>query len=424
MNEYILFQNKGLIDKRAMNTFGLSVKNKDNPIGMFGTGLKYAIAVLMRDAVPFRIFSGTEEIHFSTKEIDFRDEKVNMIYIDDKEAGFTTHFGKNWTQEEAFRELYSNCLDEKGTIALFEGGEDLYEEEFSYDQHHTRIYVQSEEFSRLYRNKGELFLDTPVFIQGPMADVHKGQSGFLYYRGVKALKLNRPSKYTYNILAQCDLTEDRTLKYNFQWLESIRLTILTAQDKEFLENILTASIDYMEEDLDFASLTLSNSNLACEEFFDVVSMLRNDVSKRLNSSAYRLWLKYAPHVMNEVHQDKLDEMDNEQFQLAVELCRELGFEVTKFKIVYKNFLGQGVMGLARDKTIFFSQLALDQGFSRVASTLIEEFLHLEHGFDDCSRRFQDFLLDNMVRHGTKYIRLKKKYDEKCQESTVDLRRIA
>lgn len=34
----IVFKNKGLIDLRALTTFGVSSKVSENPIGIFGTG--------------------------------------------------------------------------------------------------------------------------------------------------------------------------------------------------------------------------------------------------------------------------------------------------------------------------------------------------------------------------------------------------
>ena len=44
----IIFTNQGEIDIRAVTTFGVSVKNDNSAIGMFGTGLKYAIAIILR----------------------------------------------------------------------------------------------------------------------------------------------------------------------------------------------------------------------------------------------------------------------------------------------------------------------------------------------------------------------------------------
>lgn len=44
----IIFRNKGVIDPKSITTFGVSSKENPGAIGFFGTGLKYAIAILLR----------------------------------------------------------------------------------------------------------------------------------------------------------------------------------------------------------------------------------------------------------------------------------------------------------------------------------------------------------------------------------------
>ena len=46
----IYFCNAEPIDLNAIAIMGVSVKTGDNPIGYFGTGLKFAIATLLRTA--------------------------------------------------------------------------------------------------------------------------------------------------------------------------------------------------------------------------------------------------------------------------------------------------------------------------------------------------------------------------------------
>lgn len=40
----LTFHNPGELDPRLITTFGVSIKESTNPIGYFGTGLKYALA--------------------------------------------------------------------------------------------------------------------------------------------------------------------------------------------------------------------------------------------------------------------------------------------------------------------------------------------------------------------------------------------
>jgi hypothetical protein len=44
----LVFRTPGVLDLRALTTFGMSSKpNSTSPIGIFGTGLKYAVAVMV-----------------------------------------------------------------------------------------------------------------------------------------------------------------------------------------------------------------------------------------------------------------------------------------------------------------------------------------------------------------------------------------
>ncbi len=116
----ITFSNPGKIDIRLITTLGVNVKESDNPIGYFGTGLKYAIAVLLREKQKVEIWSGTERIAFEIRPDTVRGKSFGFIWLGTARSpwqclGFTTELGKNWTLENAYRELYSNCMDEGGS---------------------------------------------------------------------------------------------------------------------------------------------------------------------------------------------------------------------------------------------------------------------------------------------------------------------
>lgn len=60
----IYFSNRGLIDLDVIRTMGVNVKENDNPIGHFGTGLKFAIATLLRTGHKVDLYRGDEKISF------------------------------------------------------------------------------------------------------------------------------------------------------------------------------------------------------------------------------------------------------------------------------------------------------------------------------------------------------------------------
>src|SRR6185437_6468608 len=110
----VVFENRGEIDPIAIRTFGVSVKESENPIGFFGTGLKYALAILLRTKHRITIQSGERVLHVGTREAVVRGERFDLITLDGEPLGFTTQVGKTWAVWMAYRELYCNARDEGG----------------------------------------------------------------------------------------------------------------------------------------------------------------------------------------------------------------------------------------------------------------------------------------------------------------------
>lgn len=121
----IVFETNGEIDVAAITTFGVSVKVGDNPIGMFGTGLKYGVAVLLRTGHRVTGFIGEEPIEFSTRRQLIRGRAFEVVELrrgdgQPESAGFTTDLGKTWQVWMAYRELYCNARDAHAPQLLVE----------------------------------------------------------------------------------------------------------------------------------------------------------------------------------------------------------------------------------------------------------------------------------------------------------------
>jgi hypothetical protein len=147
----VSFQNDGLIDLRAVKTFGVSVKESDNPIGFFGTGLKYAVAILLRTGHEVDVWRGTERRTFGVKPVTVRGDTFEIVTLDDEELGMTTQVGKTWEMWMALRELYCNPMDEGGVA---EAGE------LEPAEGKTTIHVRGVPFSREFDAKDEIFLSS------------------------------------------------------------------------------------------------------------------------------------------------------------------------------------------------------------------------------------------------------------------------
>jgi len=113
MKKYILIQNDGEIEVNSFELIGASTKRGDEgKIGFFGSGLKYSIAYMMRNNISFKVFSGANELKFTTVKESFRNSSFDRICINGKETSYTITMGPTWTEDWfVLREIYCNALD-------------------------------------------------------------------------------------------------------------------------------------------------------------------------------------------------------------------------------------------------------------------------------------------------------------------------
>lgn len=111
---YLVISNNGVVEKEAFTLVGASTKRDDSSsIGQFGSGNKYALAYLLRNNIPVRIFTDGEELPVSVENTKFRDKDFGVIHIGGQPTSLTTDMGGcDWELWQAIRELYCNALDE------------------------------------------------------------------------------------------------------------------------------------------------------------------------------------------------------------------------------------------------------------------------------------------------------------------------
>jgi hypothetical protein len=266
----IIFRTPTQLDMRAITVFGINSKpNSKSPIGFFGTGLKYAISVLVREKQDVRIYIGDKSYRFYTKDEDFRDKSFNFVYMDRSDRllfkqterlPFTTELGKNWELWQAFRELHSNTLDEGGDTENVDdfdtsGGGGELQCLIGSNEGHTLITVDGNAFDQVYHDIDNIFHPKASRnrTDAPLEYWHE-PSKYLYYRGMRVMELEKPSLLTYNILADLELTEDRTAKYSWQAEGIIRDYVLKEdKDLEFLRAIVDAKEGSYEHRFDYKS---------------------------------------------------------------------------------------------------------------------------------------------------------------------------
>jgi len=368
----LIFENKGLLEIEFLSTFGASVKNTKNPIGYFGTGLKYAIAVLLRFDCEIEIFVDTVRYVFTKAKRELRGQEFEIVHMNHQSLGFTTELGKNWELWQAYRELYCNMLDEQGTLLRTpDSGEKVGIPGM------TRIYVSGLDYTA-DKHHEFFFTGEPRTISGGV-EIKDLKSHFVFYRGVRVF--DRATINTYNIVTTLDLTEDRTAKYSWDVKQIIQTALMQSTDKTIIRQALTCPEGYWEKDFDYEGQEPG------ETFLEVAKELNG----KGNRKAYYLWKR-----TQEVSSEELTESQKQKLSVSFTILESMGIGFTrdKYPIYFVSDLPTDILGKAENGNIIISKEAFS---SDITATILEEFVHLDKGFSDCSRGMQTWLFQQLVR---------------------------
>lgn len=390
----IIFSNLGEIDVRLITTLGINVKQSNSPIGYFGTGLKYGIAVCLREGCEVEILSGLDKHKFYVEQDTIRGKAFGFIMMQTirqgihaespHRLGFTTELGKNWKLWMAYREFYCNAKDEGGDVSL--GEKPLA----SSDQ--THVIVTGAAFLREHHQRSAWLLSgTPLLVM-PGLEVYNHPARTIFYKGIKVSELPREALYTYNILSEERLSEDRTLD---SWTASYTIRNQLSSEcinKAFLRKILSLqNHDLFEANLDW------NSVFACsisETFSSVVEDLWNTHNAFLPSSAIEACRsRFKQQELKSVYLTPVQEM---MLSRAKNFLSQWGYHITAPIIVVESLGSQWVAGIAKDNKIIIPLATFGKGTKFLVSTLLEEHLHVTQNLRDCSRELQDWLFDRVI----------------------------
>lgn len=405
----IYFQNSGEIDPRLITTLGVNVKESDSPVGFFGTGLKYALAVLLREHHEVTIWSGEREFSFKKVQDVVRGKEFNFIHMIEysndappqtSPLGFTTELGKNWTLANAYRELYCNAKDEGGGVivgAVPAAGS-------------TLIEVCGSAFEQIHLTRDEFLLSpklTPLSCSTPALQVFPIPSSQIFFRGIAARVLQKNSVLCYNIISSQELTEDRTLKYNY-FVDQALASFITSSlsDPVALHTILTT--DCFEHDLDLTAWNCDWGEHFTSAVKTAIRAAPTKVDSRITSKFFEKKLEGEGGIYSEL---TLTPEQEERLASAKEFLCACGFKVSRYKIIPTESLGEGILGLAEHKTrtIRVSSLAFSHP-DELIRTLLEEYIHLDSCAPDESRAMQNALLGELHRVSAQLFAYQKKYE--------------
>lgn len=396
-NDMILFENKGEIDLKAISIMGINAKENDNAIGYFGTGLKYAISVLLRNDCFIIIHSNSNKYLFKKESFELRGKSFDLVKIKANDGpwidlGFTTELGKNWELWQAYRELYCNCLDENGEISI------VHDTSIDNSVEKTFIYVIGKKFEEVHNQRENIILNKDKLQTSLLkVDIYQGGRGNnIFYRCIRVCETTKPTFLTYNVTNKIDLTEDRTAKYTFQIEDAIKESIVTCNDKNIIRDVLLANDNYYEHDLNFNYRVKLKPS---DEFVNVARELRQTHGIRMNNSAIDFCDQWSINSGLGFEEYLMSNIEVSELNKAIDFCESLDFNISDYEIKIVSNLGENYYGLAKDDIIYLSKEIFKLESSFIASTLIEEYLHLKYDVLDESREFQNLLFTLIIDLG-------------------------
>ena len=380
----LVFTTPGVLDFRAITTFGLSVKETANPIGKFGTGLKYAIAGTLRLGGSFTIVAGKEVFEFILAKDLFRGKEVSFVKVsvngaDPMLAGFTTELGEDWAPWMLFRELYSNTLDEKGDVAFFVEATDCASTIASEGKNETSIFVDLPEMEEVFDNCGDYFpllgKEMTLLCSSPSVDIYPGPANGMYFRGILAFPFAEgvTSAFLYDI-QEGKLSEDRLLAdpWSAQWY----ITRLLAEEMDYAAalTLFQSGEKTFETRFDWSGATFGIGALQAAKKLGAKGVLRNNSIKTA-------LLENEPKALNPAPLS-LSKENRTKFTNAQRLLEDriVAYTPKQLTVVFVSELTDGEVALVLDKTIYLSLAVFELSVAELAAVLLENWVRTQFYF--------------------------------------------
>jgi len=402
MSKTLIFHNPGEIDIRGAAIAGLSAKSDSTAIGYFGTGLKYAIASILRWNGQITIYSGTQRYDFICDKLNFRGREFSQVIMRrhedgdgyDTPLGFTTEYGKDWQPWQVFRELYANALDEGGGVELVNG------QNFTNGNgDETAILVTGvDELYSAWLQRDDIILPKDKHWQQETEQLQFSPSpaGHLYFKNVRVHDIK--TRHTWNFKTDMKLTEDRTLKEPYQAHNLIRRFI----HRDCTD---TGVVEYMlREKYQGQGLSLERAAMGWWEPSDV------QPSDTMMLTAARLY-RQEPVVFKPLRQLAIQHDASLVTVGAYTMSRREEAMLARAKFLVGKFglqreidcntievidLGPSVLGKFEAGVISLSPELFNQGTKQLVATLYEECFHAKTAAQDLTYNMQSQLFNIII----------------------------
>jgi len=420
--KYLKIKSKGEISIDAFTIIGNSTKkDNDDTIGMFGSGLKYAISAMLRNHMAFQIFTGLEELIFETKKKSFRTIDLDLIYINNEKTSFTTAMGDiSWDKPFApIREIYSNALDEDentileiSDVPLGEPGytvfyleltdtvKDFYENRYKYFCTENPEVLFSNKYGSVYKAfKNELRL----FRKGILIR-HDDKIKTLFNYNSSRFKINESRVESSSYTSKTYAFKIWRLCNDEKFIEAF-INSLSGGNAGVYEHTLNYNkyngSDYEEFTNAWHNVVLKNKYVASEYILflneeqykgrmilplELLNAFKEEIPNvdilGTNNDSYNSFIKATPSIRLS---NKLTD--------AINILSKSDYKdrYNKLDINVVNFMSENTLGLGENNKIYLSTKLEDKSVDQIAKIIIEENEHNKTGYSDMSRPFQNHL---------------------------------
>lgn len=430
---YLLIENNGEIEMNAFALLGASTKRDDETkIGFFGSGACYAAAASFTHKIGLKIFSGGSEMRMYTEKEKLGNSEFDVICVElngkSKQTGITTTAGPLWKPWFIVREFYCNALDEGGMRRQI-----VDESEMHGEPGKTRIYLEiNSDIAHVIDHWNGYFAQDRVSRTeqaGSMRVLNRyDEKTRVYRKGILVYESEKPEVALFDYdMDKVAIDESRVLSsiYDAKW--TMQTNISQYGSPELIREVVIGISDALKNDkplfektLDLHYRVLDNPD-NWKKALSGMTLVNNSLKDMLKEHLYKpnailvhydLLRKIAQLETTDIdiiglprdgedryYKPKLMSMEESQMlNKAMEFLILAGFDFGDMVIDACIFEDYRVMGQANRNTkhIRIGQAAFDKGIKQIVATLVEEHSHITSGFNDETRQFQDYLIDNWI----------------------------
>jgi len=399
--KYIKISNDGVLDvATACSMLGASVKINEDAIGVFGSGLKYALAQACRMNVDIHIASGENVFHVETKEKEFRGEIFDKVVLRDiftdeiKETPITTNYGsQDWDDLwYIYREIICNSIDENNHRKVIVTNLRRCKNE-------TAIYLEYEQFKNFFDNQNE-------YITKKSNGWIKPGTGIIFKRGIRVgvfdkINLNWQNNYV-------AISESRQVN---EWDSFYRLgqDLSSCIDAKIWESFVLSE-DFKKVTINILSKTVGKAfNLGCKRAFGDYAICPNveQIKKDLQTiGCYPFvvpneWVlpDNIPSFENKIsltHNDEIrapKEHEKALLKWGFNLLNQFDIKTDANVMIFKS--EKLISGLKRNNVVFIKEMLFNDK-KKLLSTLLHEFGHINSEAGDYDREFTNYFTDKII----------------------------